>query len=110
MAMVAPILLALTMGRRTQKMRINTQLLIFAYWFIASLDAIELLETAMLSKHYKHVIFTTEAIVFIAMIISNSYAVVTLCSYMSPKDDDELCSVRYSKKFDFDYPTQKNPD
>ena len=101
--MVSPVLLALIMGRRTGKMRLNTQLLVFAYWFIGALDAIELLESAMLSKEYKHVIFTTEAIVFISLILSNSYALVTLCSYLAPKDDDDLELERYSKKFNFVY-------
>ena len=102
MAMVMPILLVLVMGRRTHKMCVNTQLLIFAYWFVASLDAIELLETAMLSKRYKHIIFTTEAIVFISMILSNSYAVVTLCSYLAPKDD-EVIVEKHQHRFDFVY-------
>ena len=102
-AIVTPVLLGLAMGKRTQKMLYSSSLLVFAYWFIAALDAIELLETAMFSKSYKHVIFTTEAVVSIAIILANSYAVVTLCGYLTPVDTVNLKKFGYCKKFDFLY-------
>lgn len=79
------------MGRRTRKMSYNTVLVIFCYWLIAGIEAADLIETAViLSPRYQHVVYTTEAIVSIVMIICNSYSIVTLCSYISPmgsKDD-----------------------
>ncbi len=97
-----PIVLALCMGRRTRKMNCQTYILSFAYWLIAAIEASDLLETALLSKDYKHVIFTTEAIVSIVMIIVNSYAIITLCSYITPLNNP-LIEKRYSKKFDIIY-------
>lgn len=79
-----PILLSLLMGRRSRKMAVNTYIFTSVYWLITAIEASDLLETAMISKVYKHTIFTTEAIVSIVMIITNAYAIVTLCSFLTP--------------------------
>ncbi len=83
-------------------MNCQTYILCFAYWLVAAIEASDLLETALLSKDYKHVIFTTEAIVSIVMIIVNSYAIITLCSYITPLNNP-IIEKRYSKKFDIIY-------
>ncbi len=95
-----PVLLALFMGRRTRKMNCKTYILNFAYWLVAAIEASDLLESALLSKKYKHIICTTEAIVAIVMIITNSYAVITLCSYLTPVNVSLTTNKKYSKKFD----------
>ena len=96
-----PVLLALFMGKRTCKMHQHTYILNFAYWFVVAVEAAALVETALLGDHYKHIIYTWEAMVSIVMIVSNSYAVVTLCSYISPGTADHGGTNR--KQFDFIY-------
>ena len=99
-----PVVLALFMGRRTRKMNCKTYILTFTYWLVVAIEASGLLETALLCIDYKHVIFTTEAIVSIIMIITNSYAVITLCSYLTPMTTSSyLPKTKYSKKFDLVY-------
>ena len=102
---VIPILLALFMGRRTRKMNCKTYILTFTYWLVVAIEASGLLETALLCIDYKHVIFATEAIVSIIMVITNSYAVITLCSYLTPMTvpTSSYMPKKYSKKFDLVY-------
>ena len=79
-----PIMLAMLMGRRTHKMNFNTYMLTFVYWLVTAVEATDLLENALLGEDYRHMIYTTEAIIAIVTIICNSYAIVTLCSYVTP--------------------------
>ena len=82
-------------------MNFKTYLLGIAYWFITALECADLLAIMLMSSVYEHTIFTTEAIICIAMIVTNSYAIVTLCSYISPR---RLIEQRDSNnKFDLVY-------
>ena len=96
-----PALLCLVMGARSRKMTFNTHLLTFTYWLVTSIEAADLLEYNFLHDSYKHAINTTEAIVTIVSIITHSYAVVTLCSYISPMRTE--IDREFKKKFDFVY-------
>lgn len=99
--LICPALLVLSMGRRTRKMNLPTSLLVFCYWFIAGIEAAHMIETAVLGERYVHFVYTTETIVSVVMIIANSYAIVTLCSYISPMGcRDELAA---NSRFDFLY-------
>lgn len=96
-------MLALAMGRRTRKMSLSTNILIFCYWLITGIEAGSMIETALLGDRYVHSVYTTETIVAVVMIIANSYAIVTLCSYISPMGcRDERAT---NKRFDFLYKT-----
>jgi hypothetical protein len=96
-----PALLCLFMGRRSRKMTFNTHLLTFTYWLVTAIEAAELLDYSLLHADYSHIIFTTEAIICIVRIITHSYAVVTLCSYISPMRRE--IDHEFQKKFDFLY-------
>ena len=85
---MAPIFMALLMGRRSMKMDLQTYILSFLYWLVLAIEACDLLESAVLNHVHQHVVYTTEAIVSIIMIISCSYSIVTLCSFISPVDRD----------------------
>ena len=76
------------MGRRTMKMYLNTYIFSFLYWLVLAIEAADLLESAMLNQVHQHVVFTTEAIVSIIMILCSSYAIVTLCSFITPAGED----------------------
>lgn len=84
-------------------MNLNTFLLCFCYWLVTGIEAADLMDTALLGEIYKHTIYTTEAIICIVMIITNSYAIVTLCSYISPISQSGDTDRKYDKKFDFLY-------
>ena len=84
-------------------MRLNTFLLCFCYWFIIAIEAADLVDTVLMGEIYKHTVYTTEAILSIVMIIVNSYAIVTLCSYISPEPPADGREHKYDKKFDFLY-------
>ncbi len=99
MTIVVPVLLTLFMGRRTCKMSYHTAIFVFAYWLVIAIEATDLVEVVRLGDLYKNVVYTTEAVTCITMIIVNSYAVVTLCSYISPGSDAKQCK----KRFDFIY-------
>ncbi|ELT91812.1 hypothetical protein CAPTEDRAFT_229287 [Capitella teleta] len=100
-ALFIPALLCLFMGRRSRKMTFNTHLLTFIYWLVTAIEAAELLDFSLLHNGYRHIIFTTEAIIAIVRIITHSYAVVTLCSYISPMRHE--IDHEFRKKFDFLY-------
>lgn len=89
------------MGRRSRKMTFNTHLLTFIYWLVASIEAADLLDYSLMNHEFVHIINTTEAIVAIVRIITHSYAVVTLCSYISPMQEE--IDREFQKKFDFLY-------
>lgn len=95
--MVVPIIVSLMMGRRTRKMSYNVYVLVFVYWFVTTVEAVNVMEVVKLGVVDKHVICTTESIVAIVIIVTNSYAVVTLCSYITPTSSTHLKS---GKKFD----------
>ena len=97
-----PVLLAFMMSKRTRKMRNTTFLCSLAYWLILAIEAIDLLETVVLEDAHKHIIFTTEAMISIVMILATSYAVITLISYMSPVAGDNKY-FEEDEKFDFLY-------
>lgn len=62
-----------------------------------------MIETALLGDRYVNSVYTTETIVSVVMIIANSYAIVTLCSYISPMGcRDEQAT---NKRFDFLFKT-----
>jgi hypothetical protein len=101
MSVAIPILISFLMGRRTIKMSFPTYILTFAYWFIIAIESVDMLETIRLGDVYRNVIYTTMAIVSISMIMTNSYAVVTLCSFISPQAGRG--SKQFGKQFDFIY-------
>lgn len=103
-SIIAPILFVLIMGKRTHKKSYPTFLCSCAYWLFAAIEATDLLETIfLLSDSYKHIIYTTEAIICIAMIVATSYAIVTLLSYISPGGDGNNNGKLFQQKFDFLY-------
>ena len=88
LTLVVPALLTLAMGYRSRKMSCATVIIISCYWLVtgietADLIAIDILTTAVRSLH---AIVSSAAIIAIASILSSSYAVVTLCSFISPSD------------------------
>jgi len=88
LTLVVPALLTLAMGYRTRKMSCATVIIVSCYWLVtgietADLIAIDILITAVRSLH---AIVSSAAIIAIASILSSSYAVVTLCSFISPSD------------------------
>lgn len=101
--LVFPAMLALSMGRRTRKMNLSTSVLVFSYWLITGIEAGSMIETALLGDRYIHSVYTTETIVSVVMIIANSYAIVTLCSYISPMGCRDHHATK--KRFDFLYKT-----
>lgn len=98
-----PVLISLLMGRRTNKMSFSTYLLTFAYWFVIAIESVDLLDTIRLGDIYRHVIYTTMSIIAISIIITNSYALVTLCSFISPQAGSGRRQVH--EQFDFIYRT-----
>jgi len=86
--LVVPSLLTLAMGYRTRKMSRATVIMVSCYWLVtgietADLIAIDIVSTAVRSLH---AIVSLAAVIAIASILSSSYAVVTLCSFISPTD------------------------
>jgi len=76
------------MGLRTRKMSAATVVIVACYWLVtgietADLVAIDIVTAATASLHP---LVSTAAIIAIASILSSSYAVVTLCSFISPTD------------------------
>ena len=100
-AIVIPIIFSLLMGKRTRKMSYQTYLITFAYWFVAAIEAASILEVSRSASQYEHIICTVESVLSIVMIVANSYAIVTLCSYIVPTPTyaGEM-SQRSIKKFD----------
>ena len=100
-SIIFPIILALSMGRRTRKMNLTTNLFVFCYWLVVGIESVGMIEIAMLDNRYVHFIYSTQMIVSISMIITNSYAIITLCSYISPMGcrDENVAN----KRFDFLY-------
>lgn len=60
-----------------------------------------MVETAVLGERYVHFVYTTETIVSVVMIIANSYAIVTLCSYISPMGcrDEHAANKRFDSLY-----------
>ncbi|KAK2165065.1 hypothetical protein LSH36_55g04030 [Paralvinella palmiformis] len=102
-SVAVPVLISLLMGRRTNKMSFSTYLLTFAYWFVIAIESVDLLDTIRLGDIYRHVIYTTMSIIAISIIITNSYALVTLCSFISPQAGSGRKQVH--EQFDFIYRT-----
>ena len=102
---MTPVLLALLMCKRTRKMRYSTFLISCAYWLVLAVEAISLLENVLLEDTHEHTIYTTEAMISVVTIVSASYAIITLISYLSPVTPasavDDLESEH--EKFDFLY-------
>lgn len=93
-SIVLPALLIFSLGRRTRKMYLTTFLLSFGYWFIVTLETASLLDSHVELITDKHTIITTSTIIVITQILTNSYAAVTLCSYLTPTDNH---STNYDK-------------
>lgn len=73
------------MWRRTRKMSLSTFLLATAYWSSVAVESADLLQLVVAAApDSRHSVFTVIAMVCIATVVANSYAVVTLCSYVSP--------------------------
>jgi len=94
--LVVPSLLTLAMGVRTRKMSASTVILVACYWLVAGIEtadlvAIDIIGTATASLHP---VVSTAAIIAIASILSSSYAVVTLCSFISPTDSASTTTSR----------------
>ena len=96
---IVPILLSLLMGKRTKKMSYEIYLISFTYWFIASIEAASLLEVSRRSSRYEHIICTVETMTIIVMIVANSYALVTLCSYIIPSSESQNNTKPTIRKF-----------
>ncbi|CAD5116332.1 unnamed protein product [Dimorphilus gyrociliatus] len=80
-----PIILLFAMGRRTRKMELSTFLLDFSYWLVVEVEICTLIEQ---TYAYSDAVLTTCSIVAIASILTNTYAIVTLCSYLTPTTKD----------------------
>lgn len=80
-----PIILLFSMGRRTRKMQLTTFLIDFFYWLIIGVEICSLIEQPYA---YTDAVLTTCSIVAIASILTNTYAIVTLCSYLTPTTKD----------------------
>ena len=100
-SVVIPMLLVLLMGRRTTKMSFTTYVTVFAYWFIIAVESGSMLEVLLVTDNCKHIILVTQAIACIAMIATNTYAMVTFCSFINPRS---LVDTRHTKdEFHFIY-------
>jgi len=91
------------MGRRTRKMNFNTYVFSFVYWLLTAIEAVDLMENVLLGEAYRHMIYTTETMVSIIMILTNTYAVVTLCSYVAPSQKAAVSKEHLDQKFDLLY-------
>jgi hypothetical protein len=102
MSLLAPSLLTLAMGRRSRKMSFPTVVIIACYWLIAGIETAHLVsvEVVTMATMRRHAVTSAAAIVAIAMIISNCYAVVTLCSYICPADRDDASNSNEGMWFD----------
>jgi len=92
LALLAPPLLSLAMGRRSRKMSYPTVVIAAFYWLIIAIETADLISMEVIVKatSRRQAAASTAAIVALAMILSNSYAVVTLCSYICPSDQDRV--------------------
>ena len=84
------------MGLRTRKMTSSTVIIVACYWLVAGIEtadlvAIDIVTTATASLHP---VVSTVGVIAIASILSLSYAVVTLCSFISPTDTSATNSSR----------------
>lgn len=93
-SIVLPALLTFSLGRRTRKMYLTTFLLSFSYWFMVTLETASLLDSHVELIADKHTVITTSTIIVITQILTNSYAALTLCSYLTPTDTS---SANYDK-------------
>ena len=105
--LVVPALLTLAMGHRTRKISCSTVIVVACYWLVtgietADLIAIDIVATATTSLH---TIVSSAAVIAIASILSCSYAVVTLCSFISPTDNSTTSARRHLPTFDALYRT-----
>jgi hypothetical protein len=101
-SLLAPSLLTFAMGRRSRKMSFPTVVIIACYWLIAGIETADLIsvEVNAMATTRRHAVTSTSAIVAIAMILSNSYAVVTLCSYICPADREDASNNKETMWFD----------
>jgi len=78
------------MGHRTRKMSCSTVVLVACYWLLVGIETADLIaiDTIATATASLHAIVSSAAIIAIAAILSSSYAAVTLCSFISPTDDD----------------------
>ena len=86
--LVVPSLLTLAMGHRTRKMSCATVVIVSCYWLVTGIETADLIAIDIVSTAVGclHAIISSAAIIAIASILSSSYAVVTLCSFISPTD------------------------
>ncbi|CAD5113665.1 unnamed protein product [Dimorphilus gyrociliatus] len=80
-------------------MYLTTFLLSFAYWFVVTLETASLLDSHIELIKDKHTVITTSTIIVITQILTNSYAAVTLCSYLTPTDNDSSDYDRFNLVF-----------
>lgn len=84
-------------------MSYTTALMSFTYWLVTSIECASLIETTLLCGYSKvHFAVTTQVTVCVACILANSYAIVTLCSYLSPmtcKGDKTEVKARFDVIF-----------
>jgi len=86
--LVVPSLLTLAMGHRTRKMSCATVVIVSCYWLLTGIETADLISIDIVSTAVGslHAIVSSAAVIAIASILSSSYAVVTLCSFICPTD------------------------
>ena len=79
-----------------------TVVIVACYWLFIGIETADLIAIDIVSAAAGslHAIVSSTAVIAIASILSSSYAVVTLCSFISPTDDGTTNSRRHLLSFD----------
>ena len=96
--------MAMLMWRRTRKMAMSTYLLSTVYWSAVAIESADLLQLVIITPSSRHGVFTVIAMISIVTVVANSYAIVTLCSYVTPMTSSLARSEKVkSNRFDTAY-------